>query len=276
MTLYKAPLREYRFVLQELFDAGELAKLPGYEEATPDLIQSVLEEGGRLCEEVLFPLNRSGDEEGCTFENGVVRTPKGFPEAYKLFRERRLDLARLRSGVWRAGAAAYAAVFRRGDGLLGQYVLRHVSRPFQWRLQRHPAPRHGGAEAQIPAESRRRHLERHDVPDRAAMRHRSRADPHQGRAHREGRHLPHHRHQDLHLRRRARPHRQHRPSRAGAHRRRARRASAASASSSCRNSWSKDDGSVGPRNGVRCGSIEHKMGIKASSTCVINFEDAEG
>src|ERR1700747_3731307 len=87
MTLYKAPLREYRFVLQELFDAGELAKLPGYEEATPDLFQSVLEEGGKLCEEVLFPLNRSGDEEGCTFENGVGRTPQGFPEAYKLFRE---------------------------------------------------------------------------------------------------------------------------------------------------------------------------------------------
>src|SRR5579883_2420953 len=85
MTLYKAPLRDYRFVLQELFDVGELAKLPGYEEATPDVFDSVLEEGAKLCEEVLFPLNRSGDEEGCTFENGVVRTPKGFKEAYQQF-----------------------------------------------------------------------------------------------------------------------------------------------------------------------------------------------
>ena len=85
MTVYKAPLRDYRFVLQELFDVGELSKLPGYEDATPDVFESVLEEGAKLCEEVLFPINRSGDEEGCTFENGVVRTPKGFKEAYELF-----------------------------------------------------------------------------------------------------------------------------------------------------------------------------------------------
>ncbi|MGH6798746.1 MAG: acyl-CoA dehydrogenase N-terminal domain-containing protein, partial [Roseiarcus sp.] len=87
MTVYKAPLRDYRFVLQELFDVGELARLPGYEEATPEVFDSVLEEGAKLCEEVLFPINRSGDEEGCTFENGVVRTPQGFKEAYETFRQ---------------------------------------------------------------------------------------------------------------------------------------------------------------------------------------------
>jgi hypothetical protein len=78
MTTYKAPLRDFHFVLNELFDVGELAKLPGYEEATPDVFASVLEEAGKFCEEVLFPLNRSGDEEGCHYENGVVRTPAGF------------------------------------------------------------------------------------------------------------------------------------------------------------------------------------------------------
>jgi alkylation response protein AidB-like acyl-CoA dehydrogenase len=87
MTVYKAPLREYRFVLEELLDVGELAALPGYGEASPDTIRAVLEEGGRLCEEVLFPLNLSGDAEGCAFENGVVRTPKGFKDAYDTFRE---------------------------------------------------------------------------------------------------------------------------------------------------------------------------------------------
>src|SRR5260370_14995586 len=87
MTLYKAPLREYRFVLQELFDVGGLAKLPGYEEATPDVFEAVIEEGAKIAEEVLFPLNRSGDEEGCTYENGTVRTPKGFKAAYALFRQ---------------------------------------------------------------------------------------------------------------------------------------------------------------------------------------------
>ncbi len=87
MAIYKAPLREIRFVLNELFDVAQLAKLPGYEDATPDVIDAILEEGAKLCENELFPLNRSGDEEGCAYENGVVRTPKGFKEAYKLFVE---------------------------------------------------------------------------------------------------------------------------------------------------------------------------------------------
>ncbi|MBM3483874.1 MAG: acyl-CoA dehydrogenase [Alphaproteobacteria bacterium] len=87
MQTYKAPLRDMRFVLHELIDAGQLAKLPGFEEATPDMVDSVLEEGAKLCEEVLLPLNRSGDEHGCTYENGVVRTPPGFKEAYKTFVE---------------------------------------------------------------------------------------------------------------------------------------------------------------------------------------------
>ncbi|MBI5112614.1 MAG: acyl-CoA dehydrogenase C-terminal domain-containing protein [Rhodovulum sp.] len=87
MAGYKAPLRDMRFVLYELMSGDELARLPGYEEFTRELIDPVLEEAARLCEEVLHPLNRSGDEEGCTLENGVVRTPKGFPEAYRQFRE---------------------------------------------------------------------------------------------------------------------------------------------------------------------------------------------
>jgi alkylation response protein AidB-like acyl-CoA dehydrogenase len=85
MTTYSAPLRDMRFVLHELLEIGELATLPGYEDATPDLIDAVLEEGAKLAENVLFPLNRSGDEEGCSVENGVVRTPKGFKEAYDQF-----------------------------------------------------------------------------------------------------------------------------------------------------------------------------------------------
>jgi alkylation response protein AidB-like acyl-CoA dehydrogenase len=85
MATYKAPLREYKFILHELLGVEELSKLPGYEDATPEIFDAVLEEAGKFCEEVLFPLNRSGDEEGCTFENGVVRTPKGFTQAYQAF-----------------------------------------------------------------------------------------------------------------------------------------------------------------------------------------------
>lgn len=85
MQTYNAPLRDMRFVLHELLDAGQLAALPGFEDATPDVIDAVLEEGAKFCENRLLPLNRSGDEEGCSFENGVVRTPAGFKEAYDDF-----------------------------------------------------------------------------------------------------------------------------------------------------------------------------------------------
>jgi butyryl-CoA dehydrogenase len=87
MPSYKAPLRDMRFVFNEVADPARLRALPGCEEVGPDLIDPVLEEAAKLCEEVLFPLNRPGDEEGCTIENGVVRTPKGFREAYRAFRE---------------------------------------------------------------------------------------------------------------------------------------------------------------------------------------------
>ena len=87
MPTYKAPLRDMRFVLNELADPERLRTLPGFEEMTADLIDPILEEAAKLCEEVLLPLNRSGDEEGCTLENGVVRTPKGFKDAYRQFSE---------------------------------------------------------------------------------------------------------------------------------------------------------------------------------------------
>ena len=87
MATYTAPLRDMRFVLHELLDSGSLADLPGFEQATPDLVDAVLEEAAKLNQEVLFPLNLSGDAEGCTYENGVVRTPKGFKEAYARFIE---------------------------------------------------------------------------------------------------------------------------------------------------------------------------------------------
>ncbi|MBR9973824.1 acyl-CoA dehydrogenase C-terminal domain-containing protein [Magnetospirillum sulfuroxidans] len=85
MASYKAPLRDMRFVLYELMGGDALSSLPGYEEFTRDLIDPVLEEAAKICEQVLHPLNRSGDEEGCTLENGVVRTPSGFIDAYRTF-----------------------------------------------------------------------------------------------------------------------------------------------------------------------------------------------
>ena len=87
MPVYKVPIDNINFVLNEVLGMEKISSLPGYEDVTPDIIGQVLEEGTKICEEVLFPLNQSGDAEGCTFENGVVRTPKGFIEAYKTFAE---------------------------------------------------------------------------------------------------------------------------------------------------------------------------------------------
>lgn len=87
MPVYKAPMDDIRFVLDELLEAGQLAELPDYEEATSDMVGQILEEGAKICEQVLFPLNQSGDQEGCYFEDGAVRTPKGFKDAYDTFAE---------------------------------------------------------------------------------------------------------------------------------------------------------------------------------------------
>jgi alkylation response protein AidB-like acyl-CoA dehydrogenase len=87
MQIYKAPLRDMRFVLHELHDSAALGRLRGLEEVSPDLMDSILEEAAKLTEEVLLPTNAPGDEAGCVLENGVVRTPKGFKQAYDTFRE---------------------------------------------------------------------------------------------------------------------------------------------------------------------------------------------
>ena len=85
MQTYDAPLRDMRFVLHELHadDGFGLADA----DENRDLHDAVLDEAARVAREVLLPINRSGDEEGCVLENGVVRTPAGFREAYQQFRD---------------------------------------------------------------------------------------------------------------------------------------------------------------------------------------------
>jgi len=85
MPVYTPPLADIRFVLHDVLDAQTLAELEGYGDVSAELIDQILEEGGKICEEVLFPINLSGDQEGCRLENGVVHTPKGFKEAYDTF-----------------------------------------------------------------------------------------------------------------------------------------------------------------------------------------------
>lgn len=85
MPIYKAPLENMKFVLHEVLGTGGISSLPGHEDITPDLIDSVLEEAAKMCEDIFFPINQSGDKEGCVWDNGKVRTPSGFKDAYDAF-----------------------------------------------------------------------------------------------------------------------------------------------------------------------------------------------
>lgn len=88
MLDYKAPVRDMKFVLHEVLAAApQLAAMPATEGVTPDLIDTVLDQAARLAETQYAPLNRIGDEQGCRFDNGVVNTPDGFVDAYRTFAE---------------------------------------------------------------------------------------------------------------------------------------------------------------------------------------------
>ena len=87
MQVYNAPLRDMRFVLHELHNSAAHVEEIGQPEVNAELIDTILEEAGKFAAEVLLPINASGDEQGCVYENGVVRTPGGFVDAYKKFCE---------------------------------------------------------------------------------------------------------------------------------------------------------------------------------------------
>jgi alkylation response protein AidB-like acyl-CoA dehydrogenase len=87
MSAYQAPLKDMRFVLNELAGLAEIAKLPGYQDASPDTVDAILEEASKFSSGVLDPINYSGDQEGSKWVDGAVRTPKGFREAYRQFCE---------------------------------------------------------------------------------------------------------------------------------------------------------------------------------------------
>jgi alkylation response protein AidB-like acyl-CoA dehydrogenase len=274
MTTYTPPLRDFRFVLEELWDVGELAKLPGYEEATPETIATVLEEGGKLCSEVLFPLNRSGDEEGCHYENGVVRTPKGFKEAYRAYIE----------GGW-TGLDADPEWGGQGLPHTVSFCLSEMMCSANLSFAMYPGLSHGAYNA----------LEKHGTKELQSRylpklvegtwsgtmcltepqcgtdlgQIRTRAEPNGDGSYKitgtkifisAGEH-------DL--------------TENILHLVLARLPDAPAGIKGISlflvpKFVPTADGKPGPGNGVRCGGIEHKMGIKASSTCVMNFEEAEG
>jgi alkylation response protein AidB-like acyl-CoA dehydrogenase len=84
---YQAPLKDMRFVINELAGLQEVAKLPGYQDATPDTVDAILEQAAKFASEVLDPINHIGDQEGSIWSDGEVKTPKGFKAAYQQYVE---------------------------------------------------------------------------------------------------------------------------------------------------------------------------------------------
>lgn len=88
MPIYHAPVDDTLFILNDVLKYEKYNNLPGFADATPDIVEAVLREAGRVAEEVFFPLNQVGDQEGCTrHDDGTVTTPKGFKEAYEQYKE---------------------------------------------------------------------------------------------------------------------------------------------------------------------------------------------
>ena len=87
MAEYQAPLAQMRFTLEHLADLHDVAALPAFEAATPDVVEAVLEEAAKFATEVLAPINTLGDREGVSVENGAVVVPEAFSKAYAQFRD---------------------------------------------------------------------------------------------------------------------------------------------------------------------------------------------
>jgi len=274
MQVYEAPLRDMRFVLHELFTDDGFGNLPAHAEFTPDLIDAVLEEAARLAHDVLLPLNMSGDEEGCTWENGVVRTPAGFKQAYDQFRE----------GGW----CALASDPKWGGQGLPETVNKLVEEMISssnLSFGLYPGLIHGGATA----------LKAHASPDlqerflpkmvegswSGTM---CLTEPHCGT--------------DLGLLRTKAV-----PQEDGSYKITGNKIFISAGEHDLTENIIhlvlarlpdapkgvkgislfvvpkfaiREDGSIGPRNGVSCTGIEHKMGLKASATCQMSFDEATG
>ena len=274
MPTYTAPLDDIRFVLTEVLDVGQLAALPGYEEATPDVLMAVLEEAAKLCESVIAPLNQSGDAEGCHLENGAVRTPKGFKEAYDEFVK----------GGW---PGMTAPVEWGGQGLphLTRFVFDEMLCSANLSFSMYPELGHGAAlalEAWGDDEVKGRFLpklvsgewagtmcltEAHAGTDLGMIR--TKAVPAgDGAYHLTGSKIfisagEHDLTENI------------------VHLVLAKLPDAPAGTKGISmfivpKFLPTEEGGVGTPNGVSCGSIEHKMGIKANATCVINFDGAKG
>ncbi|MEO7520895.1 MAG: acyl-CoA dehydrogenase C-terminal domain-containing protein [Gemmatimonas sp.] len=136
MPAYQAPLDDIRFLLHDVHDVSQLASLPGFDEATRDVVDAVLAEGAALCESVLFPLNQSGDAEGCRWDAGQVITPSGFKEAY----------AQYAAGGW-TGLASPSAYGGQGLPEAIRFVMEEMLCSSNLSFSMYPGLSHGAVSA---------------------------------------------------------------------------------------------------------------------------------
>lgn len=275
MPTYNPPLKDMRFVLRDVLDFDQhYATLPGAEEATPDTVDAILEEGAKFARDVLSPLNSVGDTEGCTWSDGNVKTPTGFREAYKQYVD-----------------AGWPSMIQSeelgGQGLpesLGT-ILSEMNGTANWSWAMYPGLSHGAMNtlaAHGTEEQQQAYLtklvsgewtgtmcltESHCGTDLGLLK--TRAEPNEdGSFAITGQKIfisaGEHDMADniVHIVLARLP---------GAP------AGTRGISLFIVPKFSLDaDGNVGERNPVKCGSIEHKMGIHGNATCVLNFDGAKG
>ncbi|MFO1373969.1 MAG: acyl-CoA dehydrogenase C-terminal domain-containing protein [Agitococcus sp.] len=275
MAQYKAPLRDMQFVLHDVLNVEQhYASIPVFAETNRELVDSILEAGAQFCENELSPINRSGDEEGCQFNDGEVTTPKGFKEAYKKFVE--LGFGSLSAPVEHGGQGLPPS--------LG-VVMSEMMGTSNWSWGMYPGLSHGAIntlEAHGDAHQKEVYLtklisgewtgtmcltESHAGSDLGIIR--TKAEPQADGSYKitgtkifisAGEH-------DMadniiHIVLARLPD--------------APKGTKGISLFIVPKFLPTADGGVGERNGVKCGSIEHKMGIKASATCVMNFDGATG
>lgn len=275
MPDYKAPLRDIKFVMNELLESEKhYASIEGGEDATPDMIDAIIQEGAKFCEQVLSPLNQVGDREGCTWSEEGVKTPTGFKEAYKQYVE----------GGWPSMTSdpVYG-----GQGLPSSLglVMSEMVGTANWSFGMYPGLSHGAMntlEAHGTEEQKQTYLTKLISGEWTGTM--CLTEPHCG--------------SDLGtLRTKAEPNSDGTYSITGTkifisagehdmadnivHIVLARLPGAPEGTKGISlfivpKCLPAEDGSAGERNAVSCGSIEHKMGIHGNATCVMNFDGAKG